>query len=59
MYSSITEFHFAFLDILASIYGPGPYGSGPLGPYGPRPFIICLLYGPEAVCFSNIVLEHI
>ena len=20
-------------------YGPGPYGHGPLGPYGPGPFI--------------------
>ena len=34
-----------FCVILASTYGPGscgpePYGSGPLGPYGPVPFII-------------------
>ena len=30
----------SFLAILASTYGPGPYGAGPLGPYGPEPFII-------------------
>ena len=29
-----------FLEIFASTYGPGPYGFGPLGPYGPGPFII-------------------
>ena len=71
----------SFLKILASTYGPGPYGSGKLGPCGPGPFIIgkiflsqiCprtlfemrttpearLLYAPGAVCFSNMVMEHI
>ena len=29
-----------FLVILASTYGPGPYGPEPLGPYGPGPLII-------------------
>ena len=27
-------------DILASTYGPGLYGPGPLGTYGPGPLII-------------------
>ena len=30
----------AFFDILSPTYGPGPYGLGPQGPYGPRPLII-------------------
>ena len=29
-----------FFVILASTYGPGPYGLRSLGPYGPGPFII-------------------
>ena len=33
-------FIYFFFEILASIYGLGPYCPLPLGPYGPGPFII-------------------
>ena len=41
-----------FLEILASIYGPGPYG--PLGLYDPGPFII-----PKEFLKSNMLQDHI
>ena len=54
----------AFLEILASTYGPGPYGSGPLNILtefsklnAPGPYWKCTLLQEQ--CFSNMALEHI
>ena len=52
---------YSFLAILASTYGPGPYGPEPLVLYGPGPLI---LYGPGPliVCkqiLSQMLQDHI